>query len=204
MLLSLTSIILFASCTKSETHIPVDPYLLSNFNHKVGSYWVYQDSLTGETDSFHVYRTDLDHQPLSSNNTGTKIDVISIDIREYDHTKQLIGRWQLVMARSNFSLYDSAAIIVSYPLVNIPFAPGIYDATGSDSANVISTNGSYSIDSVNYNNVVKFRHWCNDTTLWYPSFDVTYYMNATDGIVKMEVAHGTHRIWQLIRHQIYR
>jgi len=54
-LLSVFFLLLY-SCKKDEVrHVPLDPLVKATFDWHEGSYWVMQDSATGQIDSFYVY-----------------------------------------------------------------------------------------------------------------------------------------------------
>ncbi|MBS1644913.1 MAG: hypothetical protein JST36_07745 [Bacteroidetes bacterium] len=49
-------LLLLFSCKKNEVrHVPLDPLVKATFDWHEGSYWVMQDSATGQIDSFYVW-----------------------------------------------------------------------------------------------------------------------------------------------------
>lgn len=53
--LTIALLLLFAACKKDgKPYMPLNADLKKNYSFKVGSYWIYRDSLTGRVDSFYV------------------------------------------------------------------------------------------------------------------------------------------------------
>jgi hypothetical protein len=68
------------SCRKPITHYPINASLKAAFNYKVGSYWIYRDSISGMIDSFYV--TDNTYSNGTSPGDSYSIEQIEIRISE--------------------------------------------------------------------------------------------------------------------------
>src|ERR1039457_5726431 len=69
--LAIILLLLFEGCgKKSSNSTPVDATLKKYFSYKVGTYWIYRDSLRGEIDSFVV---------LSDNNGSASTNGPGVD-----------------------------------------------------------------------------------------------------------------------------
>lgn len=194
------SLILYIGCSKSETHFPVDPYLINNFNYKPGTYWVYKDSLSGVEDSFFVTKNSPNSQPLTRN-SSTYVDAIIIDGLQYNSSNMKVAKWSMSLGGASIGWYYKGSVTYSYKLISTPFVTGIIDTSEKDSAYVISVDGNYTINGESYSGVAKYRHFC-DANNYYPRFDDTYYLNSQVGIIKMDINHDTHKIWELQRSKI--
>lgn len=75
-----------------KIHTTVDQTAIDYFNWKPGSYWIFNDSITGKVDSFNV-----DDYSFSTYTTGDNIlcDLIRISIREYYDTSTVYKLWQI-------------------------------------------------------------------------------------------------------------
>ena len=75
------------TCKKPLKKYPVNGDLKAAFNYKVGTYWVYRDSISGGWDSFYVTRSD-DTWNVNGDNS---IEAIEINISEQNITTGATG-----------------------------------------------------------------------------------------------------------------
>jgi hypothetical protein len=100
----------FLACKKKNPGQPpvyVSYQLKSYFDYKVGSYWIYKDTVTGDEDSFSVYSYTDD--TTSINNVST--ETVSINMRDYTIYKASItdsAEWDFTLQENNSGLrYNS-------------------------------------------------------------------------------------------------
>lgn len=202
--ISLLGLMQFTNCTKTPVqHYPIDTFLLNHFNYKLGTYWIYKDSLTGEEDSFFVHdNTFSSIQEIS--NSPALTDNIDIDIFQYNNAKQYIAKWKMSLCARIIFLAYAGNIDISYnAFILIPFKAGLIGYNDADSGYVISVNNIDTINSVTYYNIAIIRH-LNDFFHVNAFFDDTFYFNSDVGIIKMDLKHDTHNIWELERCKIIR
>ena len=76
------SLVLLAACHKTNK-IGIDGALYADFSFKPGSYWIYQDSVTGTIDSMYVDHTTTEWEDgggcLRSNN-APQIEFVTISV----------------------------------------------------------------------------------------------------------------------------
>ena len=87
-LLTMLFWLLLTNCDKTtNSTISGAPSLMSNFNFKPGTYWIYKDSITGEIDSYSVYGNQTTYQSYSYN---INIEVYNIYIYTYIYKKIIL------------------------------------------------------------------------------------------------------------------
>jgi hypothetical protein len=202
--ISLLGIILFANCTKSTapiTHDAIDSFLVKNFNYKLGTYWVYKDSLSGQYDSFAV----VDNRFVSSKVSNSSfLDNIKIDINQYDHYRSKQAVWSMTLTGKAMNMSYNGKIQITYIFfILVPFKVGLLGYNDKDSGYVASVNLPYRIKSVVYNDVATIRH-VNDYDPVFSHFDNTFYLNKDVGFIKMELKQDTHNILELERYHLVR
>jgi len=189
--------------------------VLANFNYKVGTYWIYRDSLSGQVDSFYV----SDNGGIvSSDQNGILLDAIGMIIRQKnistvpgDDTIEwdvsLISNYlslQLQIGKSGQPTDD-----IEFPtFITYPFALGQPTPKGwggtSGGANVISILSSYTLNARTYTNVAVLDI-INSSPQY--NFNDQFFISAEAGIVKMKLNHfndGLLRKWELLRYKIVR
>ena len=175
--------------------IPISPALLSHFSFKVGTYWIYRDSLTGRVDSFYV---DTNFTRNGTNGTGfsstinvyNEIDIKSKNVDGHVYIDS-VNWWSITLIDSTIN----AVLDNEYPeLIHYPY-------------NV--TYPHFSIGSINFSNVVDIYCYSIDTldtTQYSQTFNCSYFLNDSIGLVKMRINHPyrqvINHVWELQRYNI--
>jgi len=202
IILSGLVLVQLCACQKqsSHPHEPIDSLLVQNFNYKVGTYWIYKDSLTNEKDSFFV--TDNTFSSAnSSSNSQSLTDLITINISQ-SNSNSIKAKWSLILSHNVMDCVYNGSISIQYnDFIYVPFTVGLLGYNEEDSGFVISVNNTDTVNSNYYSSVVKFKH-INDAGTVFPHFDNTFYFNMAAGIIKMELNQDTHYIWELQQYKI--
>ncbi len=93
----------FFACKKQPAKAPVNGSLKAAFSYKIGTYWVYKDSISGGWDSFYVTRSD----DTWNVNDGYSIESIEVDIAEQNitpGTTSKIRDWGFSYEGNGFSI----------------------------------------------------------------------------------------------------
>jgi len=199
-------------CNKkdSQQHITIDADIVANFGYKVGSYWIYKDSLSGQIDSFYVYR----YGRAVLNNSGTLLDNIGIYIGQQkisgpgatDTIDWAFGLWSNYISLSwTLTRFGQIAdqigftVFISYPF-SLGHPNGYYG--GISGGNVTEILPKYVLNGNSYDSVAVLNY--NGNVNGYPIND-TYYINTKIGVVKMSLNHvngSVLRVWELQRWNI--
>jgi hypothetical protein len=202
------------SCNKKDDrqHITIDADVVANFSYKVGSYWIYKDSLSGQVDSFYVYR----YGGAALNNSGTLLDNVGIYIGQQkisgpgttDTIDWAWGLWSNYISLSwTLTRFGQIAdqigftVFISYPF-SLGHPNGFYG--GISGGNVTEILPKYLLNGNSYDSVAVLNY--NGNVNGYPIND-TYFINAKIGIVKMSLNHTNGsllRVWELQRSNIVR
>ena len=196
----------------NTTYINVNPALKAAFNYKVGTYWIYQDSLSGEVDSFCV--NDNSDQYIYTSNSSTSPTIaaenISISIPQYNvnansRTERQIwgfnyGNNEMDLRYSDNSFNTDFIPFIYYP--NNSLLVG--DSSLTDSGSIINVFNELLINGQAYLNVIEVNHYSD--TLENRHND-TFFVAPSAGIIKMILNHPSdsvdkHRIWELLRYHI--
>jgi len=202
--------LVLAACNKNnERHIPIDADVLANFNYKVGTYWIYRDSLSGQVDSFYVSGNSGN---IPSDINGVVYDEISFYVLQ-TNINSISGNdlvtWLFGLTTNYLSL--GLQVIKNGQLDRIDFTTFItypftlgqplpkYFGGGVRGANVISILPSYTLNTKSYANVAVLD--IIDSLPQY-NFNDQFLINADVGIIKMKLNHandGLLRVWELER-----
>ena len=200
--------LLLTNCDKTtNSTITVAPSLMSNFNFKPGTYWIYKDSLTGEIDSYSVYSNQTTYPGYGYN---TNIETFNIYIYMY---KSNNGYYYNVLT---LSLTDSVIDInYAYPTFTYfayvfvyPFSLERYSLLeNSDTAGIAAIFPNYVVNNFTYNNVAQIYNSYSDTLdptgLNNRTHHDIYYINNSQGILKMRLNHPYDsayiHVWELVR-----
>jgi len=208
-----TSIIVFVAfgCQKQQLpHYTINPALMKAWGFKTGTYWIYQDSLSGEVDSFVVESTQ------TKTNLGTSIseDEYDINIGTYKSDSfNIYYRMALSDSGLVFNNDDYATEMepnLQYGVFMYPIYVGqSYIVTVNDSTFVSDIFSSLSINNNMYKNVAQIHHYSSiDRDLNYGGVmkhDDWFYACDNVGFVKMVFNHpedSLYRNWELLRYHI--
>lgn len=209
----------FAACKKSgsTTIVPVDAGLKSQFNFKPGSYWVYRDSVSGETDSAYVTG--------STENYYSEGCVLRANMPKYENLSVLLQvqhssssdteRWTFTMKQNKFylGLYSNTDRVESALFFNLftwPLAIGNVSYSGCvrypDSGGVDVLIPEVSLGGQSYMNAARSSHspLYNDQSQQYADY---FYVNPDAGLIKVVFTHpadSVHRVLELQRYHIVR
>ena len=178
VLIGLAFLSLNFSCSKKTTPIiQIDTDVEENFSYKIGTYWTYRDSLTGQIDSFAV--TD-NYTIISSTSSDNNYYVENAQADGYKHNliETPYIRFALHENTVDFTFYNYNGETF-YPLFTYPFqSPGTYsDANSIYTIEVLST---FNLHGHNYNNVVKLIRR-----------NGIFYINKNVGIIKFRIFDTT-------------
>jgi hypothetical protein len=141
--IALTSLPVMLACNKHDrAYVPVDPQLKSLLEFQAGSYWIMQDSVTKEIDSFIVVRH-LDY----TSNSNTLNETIASDILEYRAgSMDSVAWWSTLLPydKEGFIGYSS---ISHADVFSFPFYPTL----------ITIDSGPYTANGVAYDSVVMRR-----------------------------------------------
>lgn len=168
---------------------------------KEGSYWVYQDSVTGDLDSMYVYYADAGEY-LGSDQTKYywfESDIYSTrDSFNYKHrfhsswTSHNPYRSKVFRSKTKPSDYIGETILFEYPIVI-----GNHLYWGND--DTITTRmhlNNYNVGALTFWDVVKVDQQSDVTT----AVPGSYFICKNFGIVEQRV--GSDHVWQLVRFHI--
>ena len=203
----------------NTTYINVNPALKAAFNYKVGTYWIYQDSLSGEVDSFCVNGNSDQYIYTSNSSTSPTIaaENISISINEYNVSPNLPVDTQYwgynyeaneIDIQYENRIYPNTVVYATF--INYPYDAilSISSIPYSDTGKVISIFNQLAVNSQTYQNVIEVNHYANLTVL---STDYihndTLFFAPSAGMIKMILHHpldslNNHRVWELQRYHI--
>ena len=220
------SILFASSCKKPGTpNIPVDSAMRQAFSFKLGSYWIYLDSISGKTDSFYVgaFWTDIltQYNGQKYEHMGTLIYCCDTNGTVNDTTT-----WELDLVTNRICLTNifglgsnlGNVIINYFPLINFPFSrsitiSNITDYSGYNGKTSIQLFNSFSIGIKNYSNIAVINNSASsfvpvlpshDSTIWF-SYNNTFYLCPDIGFIKIvinEPFESNYRNWQLLRYKI--
>ncbi len=201
--------IVLSTCSKKTTYTPVDAELKTNFWYKVGTYWVYRDSLNGEEDSFYVAETS-DLTNVASDNNGNTEEEIDMKIYVYDTKK--IEEIHFGVGRNLFGIgfrdrIYSYVVDCGYNIFSVQ-NHSLFASSYSSNFNfgeLLQTIPKFTLNGKDYNDVYVFHHK-NVGSLGSSSND-TLYINEQVGIIQMRINHSTDSLfkqWKLERFNIIR
>ena len=89
------------SCHKKKIpHYPLSAALKAAFGYKIGSYWVYRDSVSGEIDSFYTYKSNF-----STDDEGDAlVDRFDITLKGYKNNSVDSEIWSILLIDSSFCI----------------------------------------------------------------------------------------------------
>jgi hypothetical protein len=181
--------------------------LKAHFDYKPGSYWIYRDSITGDTDSF-VVVTNTFVPAVEKTNTGTTEDQVVIDVFSYNTTTNVrdsLG-FGIILYQNSFKVLTSLQTQdhnVEYnPLFNYPFSVGAVPY--GNGCEVLSILPSFTVNGNTYVNVAEVKHFVGDSSP--RSHNDLMYINTDAGIIRWRMNRSTiyNKVWELQRYHINR
>ena len=209
-----------ASCKKDKAQpnvTPIEKDLKASFGYKVGSYWIYKDSVSGTTDSAYVTNVHLDtfYPGCVIFKDESKLEGMYITVAVNNSVAGDGERWNFFMKDSTFSVSmfnsrDSVENQLNLTLFKYPFVTG---ATGSQSGCVLYfDNGTVadiipvvSLNGESYQNSARSAHTLSPGGSG--GYNDCFYVNASAGIVKLVFDHpsvAVHRVLELQRYHLVR
>lgn len=190
-------------CKKTK-YVNINPDLKNAFFYKVGSYWIYTDSLSSDIDSFFVTNSSDAHDMTTDNQNE---EHINIDISEYTkHATGLVDTnvWTLLIARNYLTFtwlkMPSTNTYIDYNYIYYPFEVGPLTQYTTTAGTIDSVGISCLVNKNTFSSVAIISFY--DSSL---AFNDIFYLNAANGLIKLKLAHpkiNINRIWELARWHI--
>lgn len=192
-----------------------DSSVIKHLNFMPGTYWIYNDLISGRTDSFYVRSNE--YQPQSETYNIYNYHLITIAEVNVDGTNPGdSANWVFsyqgtrIMADYDYTVnaYGWKNQIQFAPLYMYPFQLG--DMMGrNDSSFVTQVDTVFSVNGLVFRNVAHVYHHSDvDSSVAganITKLDDWFYVNDSVGLVTMILSHPDHHInhfWQLVRYNI--
>ncbi len=208
-------LVLFFGCKKrgvvKEEHI--SPELLAGFSYKVGSYWIYRDSVTGEIDSMYVTGNETSQATSSSKDLTLITDLNGVNFVQKSagglHANDsIIWGMSLTLKNIAFVCFFRKSTFTYSKFLAYPYQEGYY--TPGDTID-LAVLPSFNVNGFTYANVACMHRWLKIDTIE-PDFryiifthNDVFYINNTDGIIKMRLDHPADtlfHVWELVRRNV--
>ena len=216
--ISLLSIGAFGCHKDSVPNYPVDADLKAAFNFKVGSYWIYIDSISGQVDSYFV-RENILQNLMSLGSPSYRYDEIVISIKKSNINNYAVDTlgWTLIYSKNLISLGDldvrriGGGILEYDPLSAYPFDTNLTLHYAPLYTPVVNLYGSYLINGQNFNNVEVINCIKNlNAAQNYPlgtayNSNNWFYLCPNVGFIKIVINQpqdSIFRVWELQRYHI--
>ena len=208
-------VVYFTSCTKSAKTVPTynlpipqDAFDFANF--KVGSYWIYQDSISHVLDSVYVIDAtqgvrSVDGTSAQNNGFGGNFGYFTCDMySSYEGVRYWnsvdrespINQTTTAIVRTKWRLNSQAGqgdyLVIPYPLNKI-----IYESQYllNDSMVIVRDNASYTLNSTILSNVLEIHHAHNPLC---NKLHTKTFVKKGYGILRREIP-DSNRVWNLVR-----
>ncbi|MEO6832010.1 MAG: hypothetical protein ABI378_06680 [Chitinophagaceae bacterium] len=178
-------------CNKDKgVYTPIDPFIKSMFNWQKGSYWIMDDSLTGQIDSFVV---DTFHRDIRNGSYGSTYEFVFIYVFEFDsNSGEFVATWHVDLDPD--SRLNEFALELGQTSDSFANLPQVFPAPPGYSDFLFSCNGK------------AYSHVYYNSSLFYgtPNAYMSLYINQSDGLIKMDIkSFNYRRVWELIVSKIY-
>jgi len=173
---------------KEPKYVPT-PEILKAFSFKIGSYWIYQDAISGVVDSFYVDKNEF------VTYGDFKVNEIQILQTAVDNFWRIDLRLAAMSIKSGFVLYNK--------LFEYPFNNGYI--LGTDSSFNFGELNNHVIGLNSYPKLHMINHRLNKTYSGAVPHNDTFLVSDEIGFVQMKLHNyfnNEHRDWQLIRYKI--
>jgi hypothetical protein len=160
---------------KERVYLPADPYLLKHYDFKLGTYWIYKDTISGRVDSFVV----------TERKDTTQMSYIEDKIITYQRIGCKIAEYHSGL------LYDTIYWGIGIYANGLTFSNSISGGGESSLKNAIKT--SVTLQGTYYDNVYEFF---SGSKLFYVKDDIGfirfYFVKFIEPI----------NVWELVRYNI--
>lgn len=188
--------ILVAACKKDlGTFVPIQPLLKKNFSYKVGSYWLYRDSVSGDLDSLWIYNKTTGIYEIRSK----RFELQNVYFSESFQNKR--GGGYMTLIDSNFGIHKEYDLLFNQYDVPVggskyPYIKGVVQLlTSTDTMRITEVYGFFESNAVKYPNVVciECKGIKSDSAFW-----SKYYVSDSVGIIRVEEQKaGRYRLLKL-------
>ncbi len=201
--------------TPPAQHTPVSKELKSDFNFKVGSYWVYKDSLSGRIDSFFVV-SNVDTSIITSygghDYPKKSYESIRISVLEYNvnHFPNAVTSYWNYTFEGFDVLLSPYHYFFQYPGKD-SFSIANMGVPGYDTGKLNNVFPDYHIYTSSFATVAVINHHFAASKTTYRYNDL-FYISPGIGIIKMSLYHvpdtgynpsdSINRVWELQRWHI--
>ena len=219
--LLLTTMIFAAvsSCHKNNVpNYPVDADLKAAFNFKVGSYWIYLDSISGRIDSFYVSLNITQNEFISGTPSYTEDEITIVEKKiNINNFVEDTAHWTLLYVKNTILLLSDEAyrfkegVLAYEPLSTYPFDTGFAVKFAPDYTPLVKLYNNYSVGGQNYSNVEEVNCIENLTAAQnYPLGTVYnssnwFYLCPNVGFIKIvlnQPQDSINRVWMLQRYKV--
>lgn len=193
-------------CTKVKVqNTPIDSDMESHFNYKVGSYWIYKDSISGQVDSFVVYGNNQIKQKKDDQHTYDEIDVY---INEFNvGANNPTHSWCWALLDNHIEFTENITINMSTYHIGVdyecflkwPIYVGDQQGRDRDVFSVVENYPQLTVLGSQYTNIWQLFHSTVGNEL-----DDWFWISTDKGIIKMVLdRYGQQKIvWELQRSMI--
>lgn len=195
----LTLIVTYCNCSKTKpTTVAINNALKANYNFQPGSYWIYKDTVSGETDSFVVMSNEFQNYPAELN-ADLNYDYINININEYKgpmHADTTL--WGLVL-HGNYISFGTSYVdnYCTYPFV-VGEIKQDYNSNGSFTSYALNLYTPYTINNLSFDSVLEVR--CVSDTI-----NDTFFVTNNALMARMVINDNVgDRVYELLRYHIIR
>ena len=198
------SLAIATGCQKDSVTVHhVNPALLSAYGFNKGTYWIYQDSMSGVTDSFAIV-----FPPYINQSTGGNIinDYYNYTISIFRNNEKIFS-WDVSLMDTSFfmeCLNSPVESQITYQLFNYPIYPN-QQLQPYDSGGVTNITSNYTNYGINFSNVASIHHYNRSINDKSPEHDDWFYTADNIGFVKIVFNHpqdSVYRNWNLLRYHI--
>ena len=195
-----------SSCHKNTIpNVPINSEMYNAFAFKEGSYWIYQDSVNGEIDSF-VINMPTGMNQINNNSYTESQYVYALTGYKEESLKRY---WNFYFQDSvmSFAVLDAAETLendIGYELVVFPWKSG-QRTMDFDSGVINNIFSSYSIMGNTFNNVCEINHTRSSSISTQIIRNDWFYIAENIGLVKVILNHPQDTIYhsyQLIRYKV--
>ena len=202
----------------SVPNYPVDADLKKAFNFKVGSYWVYEDSISGRIDSFYVSENVAQNEFYSGTPSYTE-DNIAISIKELNinsYSNDTLG-WTLIYDRNWINLGElnlpniKKGVLAYNPFSTYPYDTNLATHDAPNFTPIINVYNSYEINGQLFSNIEVVNCVLNLTAAQnYPlgtayNSNNWFYLCPNVGFIKIVINQpqdSIYRVWLLQRFKV--
>lgn len=200
--------IALSACRKDRVwQHPMNPALKAAFGFNVGSYWVYRDSVSGETDSFYVYYSSFytTHYP-----DNQAYEMMDISLRKYSTSGNDSEKWGFILGGSECSFWynnskDPHVALYGIPFFSYPFKIENLFSSNGDTGYTANIYADYMVAGHQYNNVITSYHKNRPAPISNLVYNDVYYISDSIGLIKVIFDHpedSVYRVLELTKYKI--